>query len=483
MKKSLIALFGALLFALPLSIAQHQKAPNALNIRASFSNFAFPYSQDPFADDYTFGLEIGYTRSINRFMNVAIPAEIGLARFPVSETVFKNPPELMGNIDLQLQFKYFEPDQLLAPYLFGGVGSLIEDAETLHFVFPAGAGLNVKVWDNTYLNLQAEYRYAPLSDLRDHLQIGAGMTLLLGGEASKKERSKKDRNTNPTPEKRDTDGDGILDQDDACPDLPGTAAMMGCPDQDEDGVADNLDKCPDVAGPVAGCPDSDGDGVANIDDACPDQAGSKEMMGCPDSDGDGVTDAQDQCPEVAGTAAAQGCPDRDGDGIADGKDACPDQAGEATAMGCPDSDKDGVVDSEDRCPNTPGVTANGCPEITSEDRETLDFAMKNVGFETGSNVLLSESNSVLDRIVEIMNRYPDFSLRINGHTDSIGGRSENQELSEIRAKACYDYLLAKGVSADRMSYKGYGESQPIANNKYKEGREKNRRVEFDLYLE
>jgi len=85
--------------------------------------------------------------------------------------------------------------------------------------------------------------------------------------------------------------------------------------------------------------------------------------------------------------------------------------------------------------------------------------------------------------VQIMRRYPDYKLKISGHTDSIGSRRPNQKLSEERAKSCYDYIVSKGISPTRLEYQGYGESRPIANNKYKEGREINRRVEFDLYLE
>jgi outer membrane protein OmpA-like peptidoglycan-associated protein len=85
--------------------------------------------------------------------------------------------------------------------------------------------------------------------------------------------------------------------------------------------------------------------------------------------------------------------------------------------------------------------------------------------------------------VEILQRYPDYKMRISGHTDSVGSAASNQELSERRAKACYDYLVAKGIDPERLSYEGFGESQPIADNRYREGREQNRRVEFDIYLD
>ena len=84
-----------------------------------------------------------------------------------------------------------------------------------------------------------------------------------------------------------------------------------------------------------GCPDSDGDGVADPNDACPDVAGLAKFKGCPDSDGDGIEDAKDACPNVAGPRKYNGCPDSDGDGIADPQDKCPNEVGPADNAGCP----------------------------------------------------------------------------------------------------------------------------------------------------
>ena len=121
--------------------------------------------------------------------------------------------------------------------------------------------------------------------------------------------------------------------------------------------------------------------------------------------------------------------------------------------------------------------------IRQEDREVLTFAMNNVQFETGRADLKSESLQILKQVADILKRYPDYKLRISGHTDSVGSAEFNQALSENRAKACYQYIITLGVAPARMSYVGYGETRPIANNKYQAGREKNRRVEFDIYLD
>ena len=79
-----------------------------------------------------------------------------------------------------------------------------------------------------------------------------------------------------------------------------------------------------------------------------------------------------------------------------------------------------------------------------------------------------------------MQRYPDYQLIISGHTDDVGTEENNLKLSTRRAEACYNYLKKKGMAVARLSYKGYGESQPIAENDNPTGRQLNRRVEFEL---
>jgi outer membrane protein OmpA-like peptidoglycan-associated protein len=148
-----------------------------------------------------------------------------------------------------------------------------------------------------------------------------------------------------------------------------------------------------------------------------------------------------------------------------------------------DSDGDGIDDLVDKCPTSPGNAAtNGCPAITMADKETLKLAMGNVNFETAKTTLLPASNATLDQIVKIMQKYPDYSLNINGHTDAQGEADANISLSQGRAQSCYDYLVKQGVGAARLAAKGYGEATPIASNETEEGRKQNRRVEFDLFV-
>lgn len=260
-------------------------------------------------------------------------------------------------------------------------------------------------------------------------------------------------------------------------------------DSDGDGVPDPKDKCPGVAGVARydGCPipDTDGDGINDEQDKCPNQAGTLKYNGCPipDSDNDGINDEQDKCPNQAGIAKYNGCPipDSDGDGINDEEDKCPNQAGPASRNGCPvtDRDNDGINDDEDKCPDVAGVASNnGCPDVPANVSKTLATMGQGISFGTGNAKLATKSNTTLNRVVAIMNENPTLRIKIEGHTDNAGNDDTNMTLSEDRAAAVKAYLVSKGISEDRITTEGFGETMPIANNSTSAGRAKNNRVEL-----
>ncbi len=270
----------------------------------------------------------------------------------------------------------------------------------------------------------------------------------------------------------DADGDGVPDRKDECPDTPHGAQVTerGCPlDSDGDGVFDGLDRCPDTP---KGWP--------------------VDAKGCPlDSDGDGVADGADQCPNTPKGAKvdAKGCPsDADGDGVYDGLDQCANtpKGVKVDAKGCPlDSDGDGVFDGVDQCPGTPKgtkVDAKGCPVEEKPAPAPLftatqkELVLEGVNFENNSAKLTAEATFVLDKVADSLLYYKDIRVEVGGHTDSKGSDAYNQKLSEARAKSVMDYLVSKGIAASRMTAKGYGEKQPIADNATDAGRAKNRRV-------
>lgn len=106
--------------------------------------------------------------------------------------------------------------------------------------------------------------------------------------------------------------------------------------------------------------------------------------------------------------------------------------------------------------------------------------LKNVFFQTGKYKLLDISIVELDKVVQMLNEHTAMCIELGGHTDNVGRADYNQKLSEQRAKAVYDYLVGHGVSADRLSYKGYGSEQPVGDNSTPEGRRQNRRTVFTI---
>jgi outer membrane protein OmpA-like peptidoglycan-associated protein len=233
--------------------------------------------------------------------------------------------------------------------------------------------------------------------------------------------------------------------------------------------------------------DSDGDGIFDKDDACPSVAGTAKYNGCPvpDTDGDGINDDNDQCKDKPGTAKYNGCPvpDSDGDGLNDEEDKCPNQAGTAKYNGCPipDGDGDGINDEEDKCPNVAGIRENqGCPEIKQEIIDKINYAAKNIFFATGSAKLLPKSFKPLNEVAKIMGENADLKLNIEGHTDNTGKADKNQALSQSRAEAVVAYLKSKGIDESRLTGAGYGQDQPVEDNKTPAGRAKNRRVEMKI---
>jgi outer membrane protein OmpA-like peptidoglycan-associated protein len=363
--------------------------------------------------------------------------------------VVTNPGDLMYyGVDVSVKYSFMSliKSKVIDPSLSLGGGYTFLGDNSYGTVNP-GAGLTFWFTENVGFSLATSYKksfgdrdngdiYTPVAP--SHFQHTAGLTFQFGG--------------------KDTDGDGIYDKDDACPEVAGLKQFNGCPDTDGDGIIDGSDACPTEFGLAAlnGCPDKDGDGIADKDDACPDTAGLAKFKGCPDTDGDGLADKDDKCPTVAGPISNQGCP-------------------------VLDADKDGVPDLEDDCPTVAGPASNkGCPEVTPEVVESLKIQARSVFFNSGKSTFKTGDAATiasLDAIKEILKNYPNAKWSIEGHTDSTGSDKLNQKLSEDRANAIKNVLIENGIKAENLSAVGYGESKPIASNKTKEGRAQNRRTE------
>jgi OOP family OmpA-OmpF porin len=223
------------------------------------------------------------------------------------------------------------------------------------------------------------------------------------------------------------------------------------------------------------------------------QPGLTFMLGQPsgkvrDKDGDGVPDAVDECKDTptGDKVDAKGCTikDSDGDGVLDDVDQCKDTpAGDKVdAKGCSlpkDADGDGVTDDKDRCPHTPAgvkVDEEGCQVLFEKARKSL--ILEGVNFATGKAELTPESQTILDGVAESLVANEEIKVQVGGHTDNTGSAAVNKRLSAARAEAVRQYLISKGVAANRLTAAGFGPSKPIASNKTAAGRAQNRRVEL-----
>jgi outer membrane protein OmpA-like peptidoglycan-associated protein len=339
----------------------------------------------------------------------------------------------------------------VVPFVVGGAGywalsngtSGSDNDPAFHF------GGGVKLAANDDLSFRVDVRdtitnQRAVGDVPNTLEVNAGASLVLG-------RSK------PAPP--DSDGDGILNGQDACPTERG-ALPDGCPARDRDGdqIVDGDDQCPDQSGPApTGCAlvDADADGIFDDNDQCLNEPGLAPS-GCPDRDGDGVFDRQDQCPTVAGLAP----------------------------LGCPaDTDRDGLVDPEDKCPAEPESKngfedTDGCPDALPEAAKQFNGVIAGIEFDLSKATVRSSSFQLLNQAAKLLQEYPSLRVEITGHTDDTGSHERNLELSSARAESVKSYLVAQGVGHDRIQTRGAGPDEPLVKEKTRVARQKNRRIEF-----
>lgn len=388
-------------------------------------------------DGFSFGLA-GSVNKIDKWVS-RVPGTL-------ATDLVSNPGDLSYyGIDATVKYSFMEllKSKWLDPSAhIGGGYTFFGDASA--GTVNGGLGLTFWLTEGVGLQFQSTYKHSfddtrvANADVPTHIQHFAGLTFKFGG--------------------KDSDNDGIYDKDDACPEVAGLPEFKGCPDTDKDGIQDSADSCPDVAGLAEfnGCPDTDGDGIIDSEDACVDVKGTKIMKGCPDADGDGVADKDDNCPAVKGAKDNAGCP-------------------------WPDTDGDSVIDKDDKCPTVAGTVANnGCPEVSDDAIKKLNDYAKTILFNSGKSSFQKQTMPVLQAITAILKEYPTAKFSIEGHTDSDGKDASNLKLSQDRAAAVKNYLVANGIDASRLTSEGFGEAKPIDSNKTAKGKANNRRVEVKL---
>jgi OOP family OmpA-OmpF porin len=273
----------------------------------------------------------------------------------------------------------------------------------------------------------------------------------------------------------DSDGDGVVDSDDRCPDTPAGIQVddRGCPpDADGDGVADYLDQCADTPGKAKvdsrGCPvDTDGDGVFDYLDKCPDTTvgAPVDQYGCmKDTDGDGLTDWEEM--KLTGTDIKN--PDSDADGLNDGAEVNKFKTNPLH----PDTDGGGVNDGLEV-----NVARTNPLDPTDDVKEVKRIELK-VYFDTNSAVVKPEYVPEIEQVAVFLRENPSVVGIVEGHTDNRGAAEYNQQLSERRAMSVIKVAEERfGVEPGRLTAIGYGGSRPVADNGTAEGRAKNRRIE------
>ncbi len=329
-------------------------------------------------------------------------------------------------------YKILSDKSNFTPYVSLGFTASIFN---LYYFFPSlpiGGGVQYKINDKLFLHAQTLLLKSLKTEAKENFVYSLGLSYTFGRPKQKKQLPVVTVDTTKVVKVVDFDGDGIPDNQDKCPTVPGIMRYLGCPipDTDKDNITDDQDSCLTVPGLARyhGCP-------------------------IPDTDKDGINDEDDSCVTVPGLMKYKGCP-------------------------IPDSDKDGVNDEEDKCPNEAGVVASkGCPDLI--ENKLKDIA-KSINFAPGSNTISPKLFKSLDEVVAIMKKYPAFKLEIEGHTDNVGSPIANQRMSQKRVDALKRYFIGKGVDITRLYAVGYGLERPLASNKTAQGRAQNRRVELKV---
>ena len=330
------------------------------------------------------------------------------------------------------------PGSRITPFVLAGLGRLGASTDVMGSDGdPEGhVGIGAKMAVSRMLDVRLDLRdnmtgknpetRSARHEIAHHPEVLLGLTLTLG-------RTVKEA---PVAAPGDRDKDGFLDPDDKCPDVKGIAPD-GCPDKDpdKDGILDPDDQCPDVKGVAP--------------DGCPDK----------DPDKDGILDPDDKCPDVKGIPP-DGCPDRD-------------------------PDKDGILDPDDKCPTEPETKngfedEDGCPDKLPDAVQKFSGVIQGIEFDVNKAKIREKSFKLLDEAVKVLTDYPKLKIEISGHTDTDGKHDHNVDLSKRRADSVKEYFTKKGITEDRIQTRGAGPDEPIADNKTKAGKQKNRRIEFKL---
>ena len=374
------------------------------------------------------------------------------------------------------------------PYLYAGIGALHYDVEQIPpqttanaklkgwtGVIPAGVGVQFKLSDHISFEASGGYNYtlndelnAVVTDKKD-----AYWTYLLGltvsGESGDVDpdhdglTNKEEKELGTNPNVADTDGDGLSDGDEV--NKYHTNPLKA--DSDGDGLSDGDEVLKYHTDPMRA--DTDGDGLNDGDEVLKYHTDPLKA----DTDGDGLNDGEEVMKYKTDPLKA----DTDGDSLNDGEEVLKYHTDPLKADTDGGSVDDGTEVARGSDPLNP---ADDVPVKKEELKVEVGKAivLEGIVFATGKADITPESESLLEKAYNTLAQNPDINVEIQGYTDNVGKKAANVQLSQGRAESVKAWLVQKGISAERITAKGYGPDKPAADNKTAQGRQKNRRIEF-----
>jgi outer membrane protein OmpA-like peptidoglycan-associated protein len=468
-----------------------------------FTGIAVPYTQ--INEHKQFPLARGFIRYYPS-KNLALDFGVGIGRLSADDGT-KYFSTSIYPIDGRLVVNLLK-SQKLQPYVFGGIGVMYfnpvdqqnnalprnGNGEYRHFtsVLPVGAGIQFALTDMTAIGLQITYHQTMTSNIDDikgekndsFWSIGLNLIGFLKPINNDPDNdgllNDEEKKLGTDPYNPDTDGDGLTDGDEVHKYRTNPLKK----DTDDDGLTDKEELFTYHTDPLKF--DTDGDGLSDGDEILKYHTDPLKA----DTDGDGLSDGD----EVLKYHTDPLKTDTDGDGLSD-YDEVMKYHTDPTKM---DTDGDGLADGDEILkyhtdPLKPDTDGGGMPDgkevqlglnplDPSDDIPIINIGeriiLEGVNFETNKTILLPGALNILDQVASSLSTYPTAEVAIHGHTDNIGGAKYNMKLSLGRAEAVKAYLVKKGITASRITTKGFGFTKPIADNSTAQGRAKNRRIEF-----
>lgn len=416
--------------------------------------------------------------------------------------------------DLRLLISPFN-SKAINPYAYAGIGYMkwtIKDKpnqakwrspyadvkeDGYDMYLPIGLGFEIKLTNSLLLDVTGGYNHIFSDDINYYNNIdipgnggndgywNLGVGLVFTGESGSSDNDMdgltldQEEMIGTNPDAPDTDGDGLIDG----LEFNQYKTDPLNKDSDSDGLTDNEEIKTYTTNP--NLVDTDKDGISDGDEITKFSTDPLRI----DTDFDGITDFE----EISETKTDPTKADTDKDGLKDGDEINKYKTSPLKL----DTDEDNISDGDEVLKyntdptkqDTDGGTVldkveidRGSNPLNPEDDIILDITapiiLDGVTFATGSAELSPESEKMLSRVLNTLNAYPEMKVEIRGFTDNVGNNNSNQKLSQRRANAVRYWILNKGVEPARVVAKGYGEQNPIADNKTEEGRRLNRRIEF-----